>query len=263
MKFSAYSLLSIALVVGLVPFLNGQQATVSRTATAQALSNPDTPDSCPHLFTSGNSGSATFIQYCVTDSGAITSIQTPFGHFQIGTGGEGYGVCQESPAAEYHDYAVSDTGNWNSPQILSLTNSLIKVSRTTSDGNWTLVQTISKVAATGSIKIVMALTNNQSVDKVAYLVRFADVDPDGHGYHPAAAGASVQSAFGWSTDPSSLHYGLQLENTGKWTGYQQGFVQLKIRTALSVVGDLVNLRYEGGSHAERKCTIHQVIRHQS
>ena len=57
MKFSGYSLLSIALVVGLVPFLNGQQATVSRTATAQALSTPDTPDSCPHPFTSGSPSS--------------------------------------------------------------------------------------------------------------------------------------------------------------------------------------------------------------
>jgi len=85
MKFSCIFTAFNCLGCGIGPFLNGQQATVSRTATAQALSNPDTPDSCPHLFTSGNSGSATFIQYCVTDSGAITSIQTPFGHFQIGT----------------------------------------------------------------------------------------------------------------------------------------------------------------------------------
>ena len=57
MKFAAHSLLSLALIVVAIPFLNGQQSAVSQTATAQAVSNPDAPDSCPHLFTSGNSAS--------------------------------------------------------------------------------------------------------------------------------------------------------------------------------------------------------------
>jgi hypothetical protein len=205
------------------PALNAQQQTAA--STTQAVASPGAPAACPHLFTAGSSTSSTFIQYCVTDVGAITSVQTPFGHFHMGIGGEGYGLCQESPAVEYHDYAATWSDNWDLPQILSLTSGAIKISRTISDGNWTLVQMISKIAATGSIKIVMALTNNQSVDKVAYLVRFADVNPDGNALYPQAAGASVQSAFAWSPDPRTLHYGLQLENTGKWTGYQQGFVQ--------------------------------------
>lgn len=225
MRFSASSLLSVVLVVVLAPFLNGQKSAVTQAAAAQLISNSssDAPDACPHLFTAGTSSSSTFIQYCVTDVGAITSIQTPFGHFHIGAGGEGYGLCQESPAVEYHDYAATWSTNWNFPQILTLNGSLIKISRTTSDGNWTLVQTISKVAATGSIKIVMALTNNQSVDKVAYLVRFADAEPDGHKIDHYAMGAGFQSAFAWSK--LDFHYGLQLENTGKWTAYQQGFIQ--------------------------------------
>ena len=121
MKLAANSLLGVVLIVVLVPFLNGQKSDLSQTATAQAVSNPDAPDSCPHAFTSGSPSSNTFIQYCVADNGNITAIETPFGHPMIGAGGEGYGVCQESPAVEYHDYAVSDSGNWNQPQILSLT----------------------------------------------------------------------------------------------------------------------------------------------
>lgn len=227
MKFSAYSLLSIAWVVGLVPFLNGQQAIVSRTATAQALSNPDTPDSCPHPFTSGSPSSNSFIQYCVTDNGNITAIETPFGHPMIGTGGEGYGLCQESPAVQYYDYAVSDSGNWNSPQILSLTKSSIKISRTTSDFRWTLVQTISKLSAMGSIKVAMSLTNNTRFDLVAYLVRFADVDPDGAHGMSETTGGSLQSAWSWdSISTNTFHYGLQLLNAAKTPfGYQQGFAQ--------------------------------------
>jgi hypothetical protein len=180
------------------------------------------PAACPHLFTAGKSNSNAYLQYCVTDNGNISSIQTPFGHFHLGAYGEGYGLCQESPATEYHDYISDASNNWAAAQILSSGGSAIKISRTTADGNWTLVQTISKVASYGSIKIVMALTNNQSVDKVAYLVRFADVDPDESlGFD--LAGGSLQSAFAWSYWPG--RYGLQLQNMGRWSGYQQGFVQ--------------------------------------
>jgi hypothetical protein len=182
---------------------------------------------CTHLFTAGASTSNGFIQYCVTDNGNISSIQTPFGHFHLGAQGEGYGVCQESPATEYHDYISDASANWGTAQLVSLTSTAIKISRTTADGNWTLVQTITKVPATGAIKIVMVLTNNQAVAKVAYLVRFADVDPDGYRVHDVVAGASLQSAFSWSaySQNSPYFYGLQLQNTGAWNAYQQGFVQ--------------------------------------
>ncbi|MBZ5549199.1 MAG: hypothetical protein LAO22_14790 [Acidobacteriia bacterium] len=200
-------------------------ASSGAAATAQAVANPDAPASCPHLFTAGSSTSNTFLQYCVTDVGAISSIQTPFGQSLIGANGEGYGLCQESPAVEYHDYIFDWSNNWDFPQTLSLSSSSIKISRTTSDGNWTLVQTISKVAATGSIKIVMALTNNQSVDKVAYLVRFADVDAEGN--NTSAGGASLDSAWSWQTAfPNKAHYGLQLRNAGSSPfAYRQGFIR--------------------------------------
>jgi hypothetical protein len=222
MKFATRSLLAV-LVVVLVPFLNAQQQTATSAAAPTAASQSDAPDSCPHAFTVGANNNS--ILYCVTDTGAITTIETPIGHSMIGAGGEGYGLCQESPAAEYHDYAATWTNNWNYPQIVTLTKSVIKISRTTSDGNWTLVQTISKVAANASIKVVMALTNNQSVDKVAYLLRFADIDPNYADHYHSVGGASLESAWSWDATGYSSHYGLQLLNSSKSPfSYQQGFV---------------------------------------
>jgi hypothetical protein len=175
---------------------------------------------CPHLFTANSQSSSSYIQYCVSDNGNITSIISPFNHPQIiSLGIEGYGICQESPIAEYHDYFTDTSPNWDPAEILSSSGSSIKVSRTTADGNWTLVQTISKVAATGSIKLLMALTNNQPVDRVAYLLRFADLG------FSTAFGASLNSAWGWSTG-GSVHYGLQLFNAAKSPfGYRQGFIR--------------------------------------
>ena len=225
MKRIVYSFLSVLIIAAFAPFLVGQQLAASPTATiTQAAPSGAAPDLCSHLFKVGNSSSSLQLQYCVTANGNISSIETPFGHFHLGAQGEGYGLCQESPATEYHDYIVIASG-WGAAQIVSATSNAIKISRSTADGNWTLVQTISKVAATASIKIVMALTNNQSVDKVAYLVRFADVDPDGKQSTDIASGSSFQSAFAWQVMFDTLHYGLRLENAGKWSGYQQGFVQ--------------------------------------
>ena len=180
---------------------------------------------CPHLF-HANSTPNTFIQYCVSDRGNISQLQTPFGHFQLGAQGEGYGFCQQDPApgTVYFDYPSGDSGNWKLPQVLSVNGSAIKIPRTTTDGTWTLVQTLSKVAATGSINVVMALTNNQAADKVAYLVRFADVDPDGQQFSPFA-GSSFQSAFAWDVRNNSFRLGLQVENVGHWNGFQQGYIQ--------------------------------------
>jgi hypothetical protein len=223
MKFATRFSFSVVLVVVLVPFLTAQRRTASSAATTTlAVSQSDAPDFCAHLFTVGTG--TKYLQYCVTDNGNITSIQTPFGVFHSGAQGEGYGLCQESPAVEYHDYAVSDSGNWQSPQIVSLTKSVIKISRTTSDGRWTLVQTISKVAANASIKVVMALTNNARSDQVAYLLRFADLDAN-QSIH-AIAGASFESVWALDITPDSAHYGLQLQTTAKSPfGYQQGFAR--------------------------------------
>jgi hypothetical protein len=225
MKFVPGTLPALVLVLILAPFVNGQQNGSSATEPdTQPVSEVQISPSCTHLFTSGKSNSNVFLQYCVSDDGLISSIQSPFGHYHLGDQGEGYSFCQESPAAEYHDYAAGDSGNWNPAQVVSVSGTSIKISRSTSDGNWTLLQTISKVPLTGSIKVVMALTNHQAVARVAYLVRYAYLNPDGATAH-FVTGASLQSAFGWHGFSNSPYYGLRLENTGAWSGYQQAFVQ--------------------------------------
>ena len=63
------------------------------------------------------------------------------------------------------------------------------------------------------------------MDKVAYLLRFADIDPNQGGPDRTYTGASLESAWAWDTNFGSFHYGLQLQNSGKSPfSYWQGFV---------------------------------------
>jgi hypothetical protein len=179
---------------------------------------------CAYTFTSGSGNSYNYLSYCVTANGNIPQITIPtLNSPHLGPSGEGYGICNESPAQNYTDYGVSDTGNWNPATLVSETSTSVKIARTTSDGNWTLSQTITRVSASSSswpsIKIVMALTNNQPVAKVAYLVRYADP------YAPNntnLVGATGNSAFAFYPKI----YGLQLQNVGfPQFGYWRAFAQ--------------------------------------
>ena len=89
-------------------------------------------------------------------------------------------MCDFVSGARYFDYADNESGNWGATSVLSSTPTLIKLLRNSSDGIWTLTQTISKVAASGSApgaaKVVMALKNNTAVARGVYLLRHADVD---------------------------------------------------------------------------------------
>ncbi len=182
---------------------------------------------CAYNFSSGTGNS--LLSYCVTVNGNIPQIVTGFAGESIGADGEGYGICNESPAQNYTDYGVSDTGNWGDATLLNLTTTSVKISRTTSDGNWTLTQTINKVAGTSSITVVMALTNNQSTNHVAYLVRYADAyipNANNNGYNLWLA--THNSALVWTffNDALGPNTGFQLQNVGNppfgfWEGYAQ------------------------------------------
>ena len=178
---------------------------------------------CLRDFTFGSGN--TYVAYCVTVNGNILEIVTPFGKSMLGANGEGYGICNESPAQNYTDYGVSDTNNWQTATVLSQSSGSIKIARTTADGNWTLTQTISKVPSTSSIKVVMALKNNQSTAHVAYLVRFADAEPpfNQQANNFFVGGLTSALARTYQPDPN---YGLQLSNAGAipfsfWQGYAQ------------------------------------------
>jgi len=193
-------------------------------AAVVALRQPLAAQDCPHLFTANGQSSSSYMQYCVSDNGNITGITTPFNRLHSAAPpSEAYGLCQESPVAEYHDYFSEASGNWGPALVLGSSSSSIKILRTTADGNWTLVQTISKVAATGSIKLLMAVTNNQSVDRVAYLLRFTNLTI----LSSSVVGAALNSAWTWDSSVSTFNYfGLALFNAAKSPfGYRHGFVR--------------------------------------
>lgn len=176
---------------------------------------------CLYDFSSGSGN--TFLSYCVTVNGNILEIQTPFGQNMLGAFGEGYGICDQNVGPQnYSDYGVSDTGNWQNTIVLSHSSTSVKIARTTADGHWTLTQTITKLPT--SIKVVMALKNNQAVSDVAYLVRFADAEPSTNGEDFWAGGLNSALARTFQEGPN---YGLQLANVGVpqfsyWQGFAQG-----------------------------------------
>ena len=183
--------------------------------------------SCAYAFTSGIGN--TFLNYCVTVNGNIPQITTPFGHPMIDVNGEGYGICDQNimpGGINYTDYAVSDTGNWKPALLVSKTLSSVKMARTTSDGNWTLTQTITRVSNPPSITVVMALTNHQSVSDVGYLVRFADARPDLNSQEGYFSVGSLNGAMARSVHNADPQVGLLLLNVGTpQFGYWQGFAQ--------------------------------------
>jgi hypothetical protein len=182
-------------------------------------------NTCAHQFTSGLGN--TLLNYCVTANGNIPQIETPSSIQLIGPKSEGYGICNESPAQNYTDYGVSDTGNWNPSVLVSHSSGAVKIARTTSDGNWILTQTITKNSRVPAITVVMALTNNQATDHVAYLVRFADAQPpSGYGtsvYFVAGLNGAVAQSY---SPPAPTPYGLVLQNAiSPPFGYWRGIVQ--------------------------------------
>ena len=165
--------------------------------------------------------------YCVTVNGNIPQFYTPNGiQLLVDAYGEGYGICNESPAQNYTDYGSSDTGNWGNSTLVSKTATSVKITRTTRDGNWTLTQTISQASTkVASITVIMALTNNQPENKVAYLVRYADAHPN---FTNGVQLATVNSALSWTdVGPGGAYdWGVLLQNVGKpqfgfWQGYAQ------------------------------------------
>jgi len=171
---------------------------------------PPSTTTCSHTFSVPGPLNS-FLSYCVTANGNIASLQGPTGFDYVaqGTVGEGYGVCDLSTGTSYFDWAYTDSGNWGAPVLLSSTTSAVKIARTTSDGLWTLTQTIAKqTGAQPYAKITMALKNNSGITKDAYLVRYADVDP--------ANAPSTDSTFVESFDSSQYSaWGYEaLNNSG-------------------------------------------------
>lgn len=155
-----------------------QEAAAAQASAAQAAPHTaQATSTCAFTFTSGTNN--TFLQYCVTANGNIAQLATPFAreHIAVGTVGEGYGICDTTTSSFYFDYAdFGGSGNWGPATVVSQDQRSVKIARTTSDGNWTLTQSITRPEGTQSVKVTMALRNNTSTDRLAFLIRYADVD---------------------------------------------------------------------------------------
>jgi len=202
--------------------VNPEREAAALQAQQQAAQNAvktDATTDCAYTFTSGTG--LTYMQYCVTVNGNISAFQSPSGveYINVGQVGEGYGVCDETNNIGYYDYAYTDSGNWDAPKLISHTATAVKISRTTSDGNWTLTQTITSVPATPAAKITMALKNNTGGERYVSIIRWADVDANSTELNNMD-GTYGGSAFG-NTEEG---YGLMLQNVGTKTAfYVEGY----------------------------------------
>src|SRR5262249_7305150 len=111
-------------------------------------------------------------------------------------------ICDATAGVEYFDYAdFGDSANWGQAAVATQSSTLVKIVRTTADGAWTLTQNLTMVPGTSpSVKVAMALKNNTTVDRVAFLMRYADIAANGVFIN--SLGATSNSAFGW--DPTAF-----------------------------------------------------------
>jgi hypothetical protein len=195
----------------------GDASPAGRSQAGSDAVRPDIPV-CAYQFTSGSG--QTYLQFCVTVNGNIIEFQNPAGVEQIAQGppNEGYGIC-DSFEVGYYDYAAGGaSSNWNAPTLVSKTATMVKIARTTSDGLWTLTQTITSSAGPNPFaKIVMALKNNSSVNKTVYLYRYAlalPADASSSGVYAENYDGTQDSAWGYQAYDSGAPYGLMLQNVG-------------------------------------------------
>ncbi len=194
--------------------------SASPAVTHSRMPNPQ----CSFTFTSGNF--LTFLQYCVTANGNIIQFETPEDTMLIAAKdlGEGYGICDATTNVSYSDFGgLGDSGNWEPARVVNHTATSVKIARTTADGIWTLTQTITQVTGPPSAKIVMALKNNSSNSREAFLLRYADADANGEVTN--SFDATLNSAFGWNSVSADNPFGLVLQNLGTVTFGYDAFVQ--------------------------------------
>jgi hypothetical protein len=194
--------------------LEVEAAATKDAVLASAVSGATGTNTCSYNFTSGNLN--TFLQYCVTVNGNILNVIAPSGHIQIAsnTNGEGYGICDVTGGSvQYNDFTfLGTTSNWNPATLVSQTAIAVKIARTSSDGIWTLTQTITQVAASSSIKVVMAIKNNTGVARTINFLRYADVDADGFVFNNFDG--THNTAMGWTSTVNQNGFGFMLQNVG-------------------------------------------------
>ena len=209
-----------ALIGTLIPGVNYAGTPAKPHAAVPAGATSDATTACSDLFTT-TTNNEDYLQYCSSVNGNIVEFQSPLFVESIADGGntgEGYGICDTATGIAYYDWASSDSGNWNAAKILVSTGTTYKIQRVTSDGAWTLTQTIQQVAGPNpSAKITMQLEKSGGETGGAYLVRWANVNA-GSAYNNSLDNfdATANGAWGYvpvgTSQPNA--YGLQLQNLG-------------------------------------------------
>jgi len=225
------------------PTAAGAQPVNATVPSHNPAANGLATTQCTYSFTTGTG--STYMNYCITVNGTFVNFQSPAGVELLDhtSQWEGYGICDNSPATpvSYYDYNYADSGNWEAPVLVTSTSSEVKIKRTTSDGLWTLTNTITRETGPPPYaKVVMALKNNSSVTKLIFLLRYAAMVPD----HAGTAGnwyenydASDNSAWGYNSVADSAQngsdvYGLMLQNVDtpspssaviEWYGFPEAY----------------------------------------
>jgi len=156
----------------------------------------DATTTCSYTFTSGSGN--TYLKYCVTKNGNIVQFASPSGSEYIAKApaGEGYGFCDFGPSTQYYDYGgYGDSGNWQASQKVSSSSTSVKISRKTTDGFYTLTQTITQNSGSALAQVSMTLANNTSSSRHVGLLRYADVDASG--YASNSFDYTFRTAFGY------------------------------------------------------------------
>ena len=159
---------------------------IAQARTAPSGTNRPATEACAFTFSSGTGRGLT--QYCVTANGNIAQFSVVSGNGLtseflngVASATEGYGLCDTAtrPFTAYWDYASGDSGNWNAATAVSTPTS-VKITRTTADGVWKIVQTVAESKGSkftyGSAIIEMAVTNLSTADRIIILNRYANID---------------------------------------------------------------------------------------
>jgi hypothetical protein len=194
-------------------------------AATQEVDAQSEVTSCAYTFTSGSA--ETYLKYCVTTNGNIVSFQSPSGieHIKSDTSSEGYGLCDGGAGLEYYDWAgAGASANWGKATLVTHTATEVKIERTTSDGVWTLTQTITQNMAGAYAKVEMQFKNNSAVAKGGFFMRWADVNADNSTINNLDS--TALSAWGYreaTNDIVFTPYGLLLQNLGVATISHSGY----------------------------------------
>ena len=197
-------------------------------AKASEQVNPDS-GTCAFNFVFGNDQQDASMKYCVTSNGNIAQFEIPIHVSLVAPNhAEGYGICDVGPLVAYSDWGgLGDSGNWGTATVVSQDAKSVKIARTTSDGIWTLTQTITRMAgSTPYAKIAMTLRNNSSTLRTAVLIRYADADVGGLSTNNFTS--TILSGSAWNsslTRETSALFGVALQNVGVSKAGGQGFAR--------------------------------------